>query len=147
VEPEKFVSNNALLTAYLAAHYRVTGAAPPFVLQVGRRSAELASLHLANRVNCSAFITAWNPRGVAAPESLNRASQQRLESELAATGHTLLAGIGEDPAGVWPGEPSILVLGISRGEAERVGRRFGQLAIVWSGESATPELVVPSQGG
>jgi hypothetical protein len=142
MEPQKFAADGGLLAAYLAAHYNVTGTATPFVLRVGHRSAELASVHLANGVDCSAFITAWNPRGVARSESLNRASQQRLESELTATGLTLLAGIGEDPSGVWPGEPSVLVLGIPRREAERVGRRFGQLAIVWSGESAISELVV-----
>jgi hypothetical protein len=142
MEPQKFAPDSGLLTAYVAAHYKVTGAATPFVLRVGHRSAALASVHLANRVNCSAFITAWNPRSVARSESINRASQQRLESELTAIGLTLLAGIGEDPAGVWPGEPSVLVLGILRGEAERVGQSFGQRAIVWSGESAIPELVV-----
>ena len=131
-----------LPAAYLAAHYKVTGTAKPFVLRVGHRSAELASMHLANGANSSAFITAWNPRSVATSENLNRASQQRLESQLTAMSLTFLAGIGEDPAGVWPGEPSALVLGISRREAERVGRTFGQLAIVWSEEPAIPELVV-----
>jgi hypothetical protein len=139
-----------LLAAYLAAHYKVTGTAKPFVLRVGHRSAELASVHVAQGVNCSAFITAWNPQSVTASEATNRASQQRLEAELGAIGVTLVAGIGEDPAGVWPGEPSVLAVGLSRSEAERVGRRFGQRAVVWSGESAIPELIdlaVPSQSG
>jgi hypothetical protein len=139
-----------LLAAYLAAHYKVTGTAKPFVLRVGHRSAELASVHLAHGASCSAFITAWNPRSVRRSESINRASQERLESELAAIGATLVAGIGEDPAGVWPGECSVLAVGISRSEAERVGRKFGQRAIVWSDESAIPELidlVLPTQSG
>jgi hypothetical protein len=139
-----------LLAAYLAAHYKVTGTAKPFVLRVGHRSAELASVHLANGANCSAFITACNPQSVVRSEAINQASQKRLESELAAIGATLVAGIGEDPAGRWPGESSVLVVGISRSEAERVGRKFDQRAIVWSGESAIPELIdlaVPSQSG
>jgi Protein of unknown function (DUF3293) len=142
MKPQKFGSDSALLAAYLGAHYKVTGTATPFVLRVGHPSAELASLHRSSGVNCSAFITAWNPRSVATSENLNRASQQRLESQLTAMSLTFLAGIGEDPAGVWPGEPSALVLGISRSEAECVGRTFGQLAIVWSGEPAIPDLVV-----
>jgi len=142
MKPQKFGSDSGLLAAYWAAHYKVTGTATPFGLRVGQPSAELAALHRANGVNCSAFITAWNPRSVATSGNLNRASQQRLESQLTAMGLAFLAGIGEDPAGVWPGEPSALVLGISRSEAERVGRAFGQLAIVWSGEPAIPELVV-----
>jgi hypothetical protein len=48
---------------------------------------------------------------------------------------------------VQPGEASVLVLGMSRNEAERVGRAFGQLAIVWSGETAVPELVVLRRSG
>jgi hypothetical protein len=139
-----------LLAAYLAAHYKVTGTANPFVLRVGHPSAELASVHLAHGVNCSAFVTAWNPQSVTTSVAMNQASQERLESELAGIGVTLVAGIGEDPAGVWPGEPSVLAVGISRSEAERVGRKFGQRAILWSGASAIPELIdlaVPSQGG
>jgi len=139
-----------LLTTYRAAHYRVTGTAKPFVLRVAHRSAELASVHLANGANGSAFITAWNPQSVVRSEAENRASQKRLESELTAIGVRLVAGIGEDPAGVWPAEPSVLAVGISRSEAERVGRKFGQRAIVWSDESAIPELIdlaSPSQRG
>jgi hypothetical protein len=139
-----------LLAAYRAAHYKVSGTAKPFVLHVGHRSDELALVHLANGAICSAFITAWNPRSVVRSEADNLASQERLEAELAAIGATLMAGIGEDPAGVWPGEPSVLAVGISRSEAERAGRKFGQRAIVWSGESAIPELIdlaIPSQSG
>ena len=139
--------DNSLLAAYVAAHYKVTGTPTPFVLRVGQNSAELASVYLANGVNCSAFLTAFNPNSVPQPEVINRALQERLETELTAIGFTLLAGFGEDPSGAWPGEPSVLVLGISRSEAERVGRAFGQLAIVWSGETAVPELVVLSQSG
>ena len=144
---EELSSDNSLLAAYVAAHYKVTGTPTPFVLRVGQNSAELASVYLANGVNCSAFLTAFNPNSVPQPEVINRALQERLETELTAIGFTLLAGFGEDPSGAWPGEPSVLVLGISRSEAERVGRAFGQLAIVWSGETAVPELVVLSQSG
>jgi hypothetical protein len=138
VEPNR---HKNLLAAYAATHYKVTGTPAPFVLRVGQRSAELAAMYLANGVCCAAFLTAFNPNSVPQPEAINGASQQRLETELAAMGLTLLAGFGEDPSGTWPGEPSVLVLGMSRREAERVGRAFGQLAIVWSGESAVPELV------
>ncbi|MGO9593542.1 MAG: DUF3293 domain-containing protein [Steroidobacteraceae bacterium] len=139
--------DNSLMAAYVAADFKVTGTPTPFVLRVGKPSPELAAAYLANNVNCSAFLTAWNPNSVPQPEIINRASQERLETELTAMGLTLLAGFGEDPSGAWPGEPSVLVLGLSRSEAERVGRAFGQLAIVWSGETAVPELVVLGQSG
>jgi hypothetical protein len=142
---DELTGNNDLLAAYVAAHYRVTGTPTPFVLHVGQRSAELASVHLANAVNCSAFITAWNPRSVAQSQDVNRAAQRLLETQLATMGLRFLAGIGEDPAGAWPGEPSVLVLGISPSEAARIGRAFGQVAIVWSGETSIPELMMVSQ--
>jgi len=104
-------------------------------------------VHLANNVDCSALITAWNPRSVSQSERINRASQERLERELTEMGFTLLAAFRADPSGAWPGEPGVLVLGLSRHEAERVGRSFGQLAIVWSGETAVPELVVLGPNG
>jgi len=138
------IEDKDLLAAYLATHYKVTGTPRPFILRVGQRSAELASVHIANGVSCSAFITAWNPRSVSQSEGINRAAQGRLEAELAAIGLTLLAGFGEDPSGAWPGEPSVLVLGIARSEAKQIGRAFGQRAIVWSGETAVPELLVLS---
>jgi hypothetical protein len=139
---DELTRHNDLLAAYAAAHYKVTGAPTPFVLRIGQRSAELASLHLASAVTSSAFLTAWNPHSVPQPENINRAAQERLQRALVAMGLTLLDGFGEDPSGAWAGEPSTLVLGISRSEAVRVGREFGQLAIVWIGESAVPELVV-----
>jgi hypothetical protein len=139
--------HNDLLAAYAAAHYKVSGAPTPFVLRIGHRSAELASVHLANGVRCSAFLTGWNPHSVPQPENINRVAQERLQRALVAMGFTLLDGFGEDPSGAWPGEPSVLVLGISRSEAERVGRAFSQLAIVWSGESAVPELVALPRSG
>ena len=53
----------------------------------------------------------------------------------------LFIGEGSDPEGEWPHEPSFLVVGISRAEAEALGRRFGQLAIVYARKGEPPELV------
>ena len=41
----------------------------------------------------------------------------------------------------WPPEPSLLVLGIPRKEALRLGRRFGQLAIVAGHKSSPARLL------
>ena len=37
-------------------------------------------------------------------------------------------GVGEDPA--WPPEASLLILGMRPGQAVKVGRQFGQLAVL-----------------
>ena len=133
-----------LLAAYSRTHFRVTGVAAPFDLQIGRYSEELASLHAVSSVSTSSFITAWNPRSVKQDARWNQEAQARLETELRALGVSMVAGIGEDPCGQWEGEPSVLVLGISRLEAERIGRSYGQNAIVWCGKDAVPELLVLS---
>ena len=135
-----------LIAAYSATHFRVTGVPEPFVLWVGQRSDELAALHAAYRVGCSAFMTAWNPRSKQQPEAVNHAAQAQMVAELEAAGYRCLVGIGEDPSGQWPAEESVLVPGIGRAEAEQVGGRFGQNAIVWTGTEAVPELVMLSGG-
>ena len=72
-------------------------------------------------VGCSAYLTAWNPGSEPTAQAMNQAAQARLEADLEAAGYPILRGMGVDPAGSWPGEPSVLVLGISRTEAHRLG--------------------------
>ena len=72
----------------------------------------------------------------------NEAAQSKLEAELTAAGLSFLRGEGVDPSGQWPGEPSVLVLGISGDEAQRLGRAFGQNAIVVAGRDAVARLVM-----
>jgi hypothetical protein len=73
---------------------------------------------------------------------VNEAAQAQLEAELTALGLPFLRGEGVDPSGSWPGEPSVLVLGITEEEARRLGRRYGQNAIVVAGRDAVARLVM-----
>jgi len=132
---------NDLIDAYRATHYRVTDVDPPFVLTIGVHSAELRELHTQHRVSCSAFLTAWNPRSRPTGMADNRASQARMTAELRKSRYPLIDGIGESPDGGWS-EDSLLVLGLDRATAATIGRRYGQIAIVWSGVDAVPELVL-----
>lgn len=139
-------ASSELIAAYAATHFRVTGVPDPFVLQVGQRSAALEALHEAYSVGSSAFLTAWNPRSQPHSDNENRAAQAEMESALTVAGYVLLKGVGEDPSGRWPGEESVLALGIGCAEAEDIGRRYGQNAIVWAGTDAVPELVLLTAG-
>lgn len=136
----------ALIAAYLATDY-VVAASPPFVLRVGRHSAELDRLMHLQGVDCAAFVTAWNPGSVRVPEDQNLATQERLERELRAAGYTLIPGEGRDPAGHWPGEPSVLVLGLSRSRAVDIGRVYRQHAVVWVRCGTAVELVLVADRG
>jgi Protein of unknown function (DUF3293) len=129
------------LQAYRETDYRVFGS-EPFVLHVGVRSPELLSLHDSSRTPSSAFVTAYNPRGVITAEAANERRLGLLQQEIARRGWTAIEGLGRHPTGDWPGEPSYLVLGPSRGEAQALGQLFEQNAIIWSGANAVPELLL-----
>lgn len=130
-----------LIAAYRATHYRVLQPRE-FTLNIGQPCPELAALYHERRVTCAAFLTAWNPLSVATDAATNAAFQRELADSIAAQGYPSLAGFGTDPSGQWPGEDSLLVLGIDRRHASDLGNRFRQNAIVWIGADAVPELVL-----
>ena len=57
-------------------------------------------------------------------------------------GYACVLGEGRDPRGEWPAEASVLVLGISRREAEILGRSYEQNAIVFIERGQAPELAL-----
>lgn len=135
------VVDPATLAAYRQTEYRVFGAVPA-ILRVGIGSPQLALLHAAYQTQCSTFITACNPLGLIADETVNQQRQEALAAQLAGAGLVAIAGIGEHPANSWPGEPSFLVPGLTRTAAEQLGRQFEQNAIIWAGADAVPELIL-----
>lgn len=132
----------ALADAYRRTEFRVADRGWDFVLRIDQPSAVLASCHEAFGVTRSAYLTAWNPRSEPTALENNQSAQLRLEAELMDAGFAYLRGEGVDPAGEWPGEPSVLVLGISADEAERLGRTYGQNAIVVAGRDVVPRLAM-----
>jgi hypothetical protein len=132
----------ALIAAYRAAEYRVSGVTPSFVLRVDVGSEPLAALHRARGVACSAFLTACNPGSRPLPAAANADAQQRLEAVLRDAGLDCIAALGTDPAGDWPGEASLLVPGLEREAAVRIAQQYGQNALVHAGTDATPRLVL-----
>ena len=131
----------ATINAYLATDYRVM-AAEPFVLNIGRASPELALRFNLERTGSAAFITAWNPCGELTSDSENHAAQQRLRAEIKALGFACLDGEGRDPSGLWPGDPSFLVFGISLEAAKKLAGQFRQNGFVYAGSDATPRLIL-----
>ncbi|MDX2194323.1 MAG: DUF3293 domain-containing protein [Gemmatimonadales bacterium] len=130
----------SLLTAYHQTHYQVS-AATRFTLRIDAPSPELLALHTAHRVTASAYLTAWNPFSQKLNDAENAARQHRLEAELARRGVPFLPGIGQHPSNDWPGEPSVLALGLTL-DARALGTAFEQNAIVWAGADAVPRLVL-----
>ncbi|HUW49997.1 MAG TPA: DUF3293 domain-containing protein [Sulfuricella sp.] len=131
----------ATIDAYLAADYTVF-AAEPFVLDIGHASSELARWFKLNRTDSAAFITAGNPLGEPTSNSENQAAQQQLLARIKADGLPYLDGEGGDPSGQWPGEPSLLVFGISLEAAQKLAGEFRQNGFVYAGSDATPRLIL-----
>jgi len=127
--------------AYLAAEYVVFGDAE-IVLRIGEPNAELDALLDEAGADTAAYVTAANPHGRLASKAENvLATTAMLEAQREA-GYACFAGEGRDPKGKWPAEPSVLVLGMSRAEAEILGRGYEQKAIVFVRRGAAPELVM-----
>jgi uncharacterized protein len=125
-----------LIQAYEAALYAVQGGP---VLRIGERSAALEALLDAQGAATAAFVTAANPRGEPRSQATNEEAMRVLRASLA---WPYLPGEGRDPEGRWRAEPSVLLLGISRPDAEALGRRLEQNAIVFVEKGAAPELVL-----
>lgn len=129
------------LAAFHATHYRVDGPDGSFVLRIGAHSPELQRLHGSRDAASSAYLTAWNPLGEIVPPETNARNQLALERDLAALGVSVLSGEGSDPDSGWA-EQSLLAIGLSREQAIELGNRYRQLAIVFAGQDAIPELVL-----
>ena len=132
----------SLRQAYLTAVCEVIVAEQVVPMTIGVTSPEVAALLAVHNAAGAAFITACNPpflpvgsvHNVLAMKSLRSLLQYR--SKLPS-----LEGRGQDRDGLWPPEQSLLVMGINREVAERLGRQFGQNAIVWIDQDGLPSLV------
>jgi hypothetical protein len=129
------------LAAFHATHYQVDGSNGSFVLRIGAHSQELQLLHDSHGVVSSAYLTAWNPLGNIVPPEANARNQQALQRDLAELSVPVLSGEGKDPKSGWA-EQSLLAIGLSREHAVALGNRYRQLAIVFAGQDAIPELVL-----
>jgi hypothetical protein len=129
-----------LLAAYENADY-VVFTEPQLVLRVGERSARLDALLESRGATTAAFITAANPQGRRRGAIKNEFATAALHELIDASGYPGYAGEGRDPDGRWPAEPSVLVIGIYRDNAEKLGRLFQQNAIVFIEKGRPPELV------
>lgn len=131
----------SLLQAYLRTNYVVfLPGEPDLGLSVGSRSARLSQLMAHYRAHEAAFLTAYNPASLQADDGSNRAAQETLHQELIARSCTIFFAEGRDSDGLWPPEPSFLVLGLSYVEAGKLAERFEQAAILFSGKDAVPRL-------
>ena len=129
------------LQAYRETLYTVQ-ASPPFVLQVGQHSAQLADLCRCTGADCAAYLTACNPWSEVLDDATNAQRQSALLQAVEVLGLQGIAGVGRHPSNGWPGEASCLVPGLSLAQAQALGRQWDQNAILWAGSDFVPQLIL-----
>lgn len=131
----------ALIRAYRQAEYVVFGEIE-LVFRIGEASPELDELLDGELATTAAFISPGNRRGRRQSESDNANAFLEMNLLLKESSYGRIAGEGRDPEGKWPPEASLLLVGISRMEAEKLGRALAQNAIVFIEKGKAAELVV-----
>ena len=131
----------ALRLAYERAVYAIF-ASPGVEFRIGERSDMIEAMMTMSHARTAAFVSSANTRGVATPENERRLAEFLLRSEVSGMKYRVYQGEGRDPQGKWTAEPSVLIMGIPRAEAEALGRKLEQNAIVWIEKGAAPELLV-----
>ncbi|MCV2367683.1 DUF3293 domain-containing protein [Roseateles oligotrophus] len=129
------------MQAYLETEYKVHGD-QPFMLKVEEASPALAAAHKRYGVNCSAYVTAWNPLGVDQEIGVNTQRNAELSAELRTRSLASIEGLGQHPSNQQPGEASYLIFGLTLEAAKTLGTRWAQNAIIWSGADAVPQLIL-----
>lgn len=133
--------SNDLVAAYKSTNFEVHYEVP-FVLKIGLFSKGLQSLFSKLNYKTGCFITAYNPKSVKKTPVENRIAQEQLYFDLSKTNCKIFNGFGSDFAGNWEGEPSYFVIGITKENAKKIGRKYQQNAIVWCDEKCIPELIL-----
>jgi hypothetical protein len=134
--------DHALLEAYRRTAFTAETPQGTLVLRIGETSTALDDLLADNHGTTWAYVTAWNPGSIARSAEDNTKAQKELAAFVTTAGFPFYAGEGVGDDGDWPPEPSLLILGISRTAAIDLGRRFGQVAIVYGERGAPAELVL-----
>ncbi len=134
----------ALINAYRRTHYHVADQRQSFTMMIDQPCGALQECLRRFQVAEAAYVSAWNPRSEPTDTATNDRAQRALLAEIAMHGWVALQGEGIDPAGQWPPEPSVLVLGIPRARACELGRSYGQNAIVIvnTDDGAVPRLML-----
>ena len=136
--------DKSLEAAYRATHFVVEDPRWSGEILVGELTLELDDFLRDQGFSDWAYITAYNPRSELLSDDVNQARHNDLIQMLDVDEIPWLSGVGRNPDGSWPADPSVLVWGIDRATAVKIGRTFGQNAIVCGTLGGQAELVACS---
>ncbi len=136
---EQALIEKALIFAYRNTTYRVLICGESIDIRIGCRQFRLDELLCGKSW---AFISACNPGSIRSSDNPER--HRALLEKLDGMGLEQYPGTGIPDRGDWLPEESVLVAGISELEAIRIGREFGQNAIVCGEGGKAARLVMVS---
>lgn len=122
----------SLIKAYREAKF-VIETSSPITLFIGKSNKDLSIALQEHGVTSAAFITAHNPYSQPLSEVGNANAQSHLIENVKSRGYKYINGYGQDIAEKWTREESILILGITETEAEKLSDKYQQNAFVWIG--------------
>ena len=132
--------NPILIRAYREGIY-VVETQNPITLFLGKCNHDLGTLLKEHKVSTAAFITAYNPYSKIKTDQENLEAQNSLVKDIKKLGFKYIEGFGQDVAGNWPREISVLVLGITESQAEVLADKYSQNGFIWIGSiDAFPSL-------
>ena len=141
IEADQSGSGESLETAYRQALYLVQLETDGLPFHIGRPSTTLRYLLQSHGVTSACFATAANPGSRLQADRVNARAQADLVAEVEQMGFAWIPGVSRDPAGEWPDEASVLVLGADEPAARQLGGRFGQNAVVLINDTGLPTLL------
>ncbi len=124
--------------AYRRTTYWVEAPSRWIRLRVGETNDDLAELLTSHGAARWAFVTADNPGSQPLPPMENGLRREALRDDIL---HECFPGVGVGDDGTWPPEHSFFVLGICRDAALDLGRRYGQVAILYGERGGPVELL------
>ena len=128
-----------LRTRYELAEYLIEDD-PPIRFEIGVAHQGLGLLLISFGVEEAVWLTAYNPKGQRRDEEANLDDQMRLLGQIEDARLNYFVGHSMDASGDWY-EPSYLVLGLTEAEGMRLGRDFGQLAIIGVDAEGSTRLI------
>jgi hypothetical protein len=137
-----FPAASQLRTAYVETDYVVRWRPREYVIRTGHRCAPVEHLLSRYKTRSAAFVTAWNPLGKKFSRTDNTNAQRRLLAALRLKGFPSAQGEGRGRVGNWAPEHSVLVFGLERSEAARLGRSLRQNAVVFVRTGRPAELLL-----
>jgi sugar phosphate isomerase/epimerase len=130
-----------LLEAYRRTKFIVDQPDGETIIRHGECNHDIGKMLLEHAVRSGAFITAHNPHSQRLSENENRNRHLALIADVEKQGLPYFTGRGVG-AEDWPAEESLFVLGVSRDLASMLGRKYGQVAIVWVEADRAAEVVL-----